>query len=997
MNARIGWRDLDLWPHQVAALEGVNTYLQGRAGSAGPSALVRMPTGTGKSGVIAVFAHHLIDGDVLLLSPWDALVDQLGRDVDARFWRRIGVDPPGQKKVVRLFPSTAKDLLTGESAPTVWISTIATLQRLHDTDQATYRRLQKRVLATVVDEGHYEPAPTWAAAVRELRRPTILFTATPYRNDFKVFEVDEAHCYFYSHDDAERERFLRKLRFESLRYDSPVSFVEALVGGLNRVAPPGPGSRAIVRCGTRAGVQDVANELRRNGLDAVGIHERFELSDGSHLKREVPNPETEPALIWVHQNKLIEGIDDASFRAVAFYDPLSSERAFVQQIGRVLRNPERKARQNAWVLHHEAQPMELSWAEYRSYDSETQPGALIQGPRDFARIQPQTQYVVGRFRKQFDVDSPSVHEDFDYPRSTTVFRAPSELSLDELTSSVNAEWAELDRDLGTVVQDGDTRIHAYIAVRNSPLLERKAFAEFEVGFTIYRRLRDYLFYYDSQSRTPDTLAELPRAHTQRLQRLYEGSVARLTSVSLLNTQVSRHVTRRRLIQAQSIDELGPDLADHAQIASTATGYTSAPADSGAGILARYVGFTRGRITDRSGGTTSYQDYLLWLDRLGEALDATNRRPLDVFDRYAELVDRPRDPTPVNILLDLDGRFGGVVDDQQVDLHIEDLCVDVAKGSFKLLANDHEHEVRIDWDDVRRSYRLTSPSLDNTYSTREVRGERRPESVVTYMNREQSFRVVPASAGSDYCLYVGGQFYRPRLHLWGRSASSRFELLTILHDDPALASVGTEKGSPGSATAGGWAAGSLFHLIDHRGTGTALAPHLRDIDLLVCDDMRTEIADFVLLDETAPRVVAIHAKAFPSAKPRSASALQEISAQALKNLAYLQPYSVGTPGNVSSWGGGWNGGTIGKVDSRIRVGGPLKGKEAWDRIRAALRDPATNREVWLVLGQGLSKGTLDTERSKAKPAAETVQILYSLQATWGAVAAMGARLRIFCSP
>jgi hypothetical protein len=44
----------------------------------GTSALVRMPTSTGKSGVVAVAAHNLVDtGDVLLPTPWDALVSQL--------------------------------------------------------------------------------------------------------------------------------------------------------------------------------------------------------------------------------------------------------------------------------------------------------------------------------------------------------------------------------------------------------------------------------------------------------------------------------------------------------------------------------------------------------------------------------------------------------------------------------------------------------------------------------------------------------------------------------------------------------------------------------------------------------------------------------------------------------------------------------------------------------------------------------------------------------
>jgi hypothetical protein len=233
-------------------------------------------------------------------------------------------------------------------------------------------------------------------------------------------------------------------------------------------------------------------------------------------------------------------------------------------------------------------------------------------------------------------------------------------------------------------------------------------------------------------------------------------------------------------------------------------------------------------------------------------------------------------------------------------------------------------------------------------------------------------------------------------LWGRARSSRLDLLRILDPVPELATIVTEKGAPGSATADGWAEGSLFSLIDKLGAGTGMEAPLLGINLLVCDDMGTEIADFIALDETNRRVIAIHAKAFSTAKPRSAGALHEISSQALKNLGYLQPYFVGEPKNLSRWNNQWQG-PQGRVTSRIRRGGPITGRAAWNKVRAALLDPQTLREVWLVLGQGPSQSALDAEKQKPQPAAEVVQMLYSLQSTWGAVSSVGARLRIFCSP
>ena len=41
----------------------------------------------------------------------------------------------------------------------------------------------------IVDEGHYEPAVSWSRGVREFNLPTVLLSATPYRNDYKSFRV----------------------------------------------------------------------------------------------------------------------------------------------------------------------------------------------------------------------------------------------------------------------------------------------------------------------------------------------------------------------------------------------------------------------------------------------------------------------------------------------------------------------------------------------------------------------------------------------------------------------------------------------------------------------------------------------------------------------------------------------------------------------------------------------------------------------------------------
>lgn len=992
-KVRSSYADLPLWPHQRDALNVVDRYLAARGESGGSAALIRMPTGTGKSGVIAAATQLLVaSGDSLVLSPWDALVDQLGRDIAERFWNRISVEPPLGRRTARLFPSTAVDELAATRIPAIWTATIATLQQLRRDAASAYAELARRVSLVIVDEGHYEPALEWALAVRNLTRPTVLFTATPYRNDFKFFDIDADYYFHLSHADAERERYLRKVRFAAVSYQySAIAFCDAVVATMREIEARAPDARAIVRCASKGTVQEVAAELARRHETVIGVHERFPTGDNV-LRQHVPNPETETARYWVHQNKLTEGIDDPAFRLVAFFEPFRSERALVQQIGRVLRNPSRRSGQYAVVLHDPRDGLEESWTAYSRYDEMHDPHELLRSPREFATLQPSVQYVTGRFRERFDLASETVHLDFDYPLSTRIYRVSADFSLDQLADAVVRLLDESDFDVGpTRSPTPSTRLHPYVAVRNSPLLWRKAFAEFEIGFTVYHRLRDYLFFYDSQGLVPPSSNSMSIIDAAGLQRLYGANTTRLTTVTLLNTDLGRNSVRRRTLRARSIAELGPDLSDHAQFASTARGITAA---TGGDAVDRYVGFTRSRVRDRRAGVTSFDDYLEWLESIADVIDNTSTSRAAVFDRFAEVISAPRDPTPRNILLDFPvERFHAIIDEVDQELNIDDVCVEVADGTFTFRANDVDHEVRITW--TGKSYHLESPTLDDLYSMHEP-GSDRHDTLISHLNREQAFRVLPASMHDDHCVYVGGTFIRPRLPLWGRLETSRFELLGILNPIEELGAIGDEKGRDGSATSSGWAAGSLFHLIDNLGAGTQLAPQLANVDLLVCDDMGTEIADFVALDTTTGRVIAIHAKAFRTAKPRSASALHEVSSQALKNLAYLQPYFVGEPKNLNHWSGPWKG-PAGVVAKRVRRGGQLTAKQAWTRFRSALRDPSTTREVWLVLGQGPSKSQLDHERGKQKPKPEVIQMLFSLQATWAAVSAVGARLRVFCSP
>jgi hypothetical protein len=186
----------------------------------------------------------------------------------------------------------------------------------------------------------------------------------------------------------------------------------------------------------------------------------------------------------------------------------------------------------------------------------------------------------------------------------------------------------------------------------------------------------------------------------------------------------------------------------------------------------------------------------------------------------------------------------------VTLELDDICLEIDNdGSFDVAATSGHYEVEIAYDRKRNKYILDSPELEAAYQL--DRPGSRPVNLIHYLNRAQASRVVPNSRDT---VFAWGRFYRPRNPLTGRKSSRRIEVLNILEEISELENRTSEKGSPGSATANGWSPTSLFHLVATEGENSELETEFDGVNILVCDDMQTECADFVAADTNGKRVV-----------------------------------------------------------------------------------------------------------------------------------------------
>lgn len=76
-----------LWPHQKDAVSFAINHLNNSA--VGKTCLYRMPTGTGKTGVIGCLAMLASNGTTLVLTPWEHLRKQMVTDLKGSFWNKV--------------------------------------------------------------------------------------------------------------------------------------------------------------------------------------------------------------------------------------------------------------------------------------------------------------------------------------------------------------------------------------------------------------------------------------------------------------------------------------------------------------------------------------------------------------------------------------------------------------------------------------------------------------------------------------------------------------------------------------------------------------------------------------------------------------------------------------------------------------------------------------------------------------------------------------------
>jgi hypothetical protein len=827
-----------------------------------------------------------------------------------------------------------------------------------------------------------------------------LFTATPVRNDENKFLIDSRYVFTYSFQQAETDSYIRNVGFELFQseenIDPVISFankvftryqqyIEHYGCNINEV-------KVLIRCGGSEDIKSMVNALK-DRISVVGIHERFtNRSEDNCLTNQVPEDiRTSDIVFWVHQFKLIEGIDNYQFSLLGIYETLPDPRALVQQIGRIIRQGEHPKEALVMMWEDEIHQKEW-WHSYLEYERLTylNPLEMLFKYEEYyesvKEAHPSTVYLDKKYLRRFSITQDEGLEGklkkYQIPRKANIYETTrnnddTEMNVNVLIQKIKEEFNESDILVLDDFHDQNKLLGGivYSKYENSAILVNESFLEIKIGIIFFRILGNKLYLYDSNYFVPSPIKKYwKRVAASQLKKLfYEDS--QFSSMTIQNGNITFNSFNRMIVNSQDVSRMVPDVTDKFNLCTTLIG--NKQRQKGIPSLRRYVGFSNARISQDS-NNISLALYIKWLEEVDNAINNPHHIDHAIFNRFAAVTDIPSTTTPVSILFHFDEK-GTLMTDYGSLTELDQEFYKVKDGNFTLLWDGNSYNIQISFSLDTGLYNLQY--IDNEQEPKLFFVDKKKNQLMDWINGEQSFQII---VEGNECRYFKGNFYKvgvPEDYSWLSNMLDENDLIF-----PTRSKIVTEKGKMNpTVNLTMWDANSLFFLVAQKGSNirndSQLKILLRNADYIVCTDLQTEIADFITISESTKTICFIHCKAGDS--KLSASAFQEVCGQIIKNLDYVNSSSERIPSNITYWDSEWK-----HTKYKVIVGrklynpGNLLAEDIWKKLKNIQQDPDSKTYVIALMGDAFSQDRYVSEKRKRfriqKP--ELIQIDYILNQT-----------------
>lgn len=383
----------------IAAFEYFSENEQGEA-------LIVLPTGTGKSGLISVLPFGISDGRVLIITPGlitkQSVIKTLN-PLEDNFWINYDIifDPEDMPVVVEYDSDVLDESLEKSNF------VVANIHKLYkDSEKSLLKRVPKDFFdMIIIDEAHHSAASSWKEVLNYFyNAKKIHLTGTPYRGDDEPIPGDNIHTtslatamrlklvkwlrkstvnseemYFYVPNDNHRYTKEEVLEFKETEWiqrsvalskecsDLVINESISKLDELKKLSPSVPHKILAVACSI-AHAKDVAQWYSEKGMSVVIVHSDLEKETLEDNLYKIENHECN---VVVSVNMLMEGYDHKYLSVLAIFRPYKSKNAFAQIVGRVLRSiPEDEITDyaidnNAYVIYHQETGLDIMWKSFQ--------------------------------------------------------------------------------------------------------------------------------------------------------------------------------------------------------------------------------------------------------------------------------------------------------------------------------------------------------------------------------------------------------------------------------------------------------------------------------------------------------------------------------------------------------------------------------------------------------------------------------------------------------
>lgn len=341
-------------------------------GAGGKRAILQLPVGCGKSGLVALLPFGIAQGRVLVIAPNLTIKDELLRSLDVSnkqkcFWRRMRV-------------LEAEDMTSGPYVATLDSGNISVCEASHivltniqqlatNVDKWLTRFPEDFFDLIIVDEAHHGAAPSWKKVFEKFPKAKVAnLTATPFRSDRQ--ELDGELVFRYAFRSASLKGYIKKVRASyvapseltftvegsentyslddvlgmkdeewfsrgvALSTPCNVHIVDNSLEKLEQLRMTGTKHQVIAVACSINHAQRIRSLYKERGYEAAIIHSKLEPQEQEAVLRDL----RAGVLDCIIQVAMLgEGFDHPKLSVAAIFRPFRTLAPYIQFVGRILR------------------------------------------------------------------------------------------------------------------------------------------------------------------------------------------------------------------------------------------------------------------------------------------------------------------------------------------------------------------------------------------------------------------------------------------------------------------------------------------------------------------------------------------------------------------------------------------------------------------------------------------------------------------------------------